>query len=243
MHPVSASILVCKDEEAVAREAAEQFACAAVRCVAQCGKFHVAIPGGWSPRGMFKMLATPQFASLVPWDKTQIFFTDERCVPPDDDESNYKLAADLLLSKVPVPRSNVHRFLAELAPDEAAERYDQELRRVMGDAPRFDLVVLGMGRDTHTASLFPHSPALRESHALAVANYVKNREVYRLTLTIPVLCRAETILILALGGEKSGPLREVLQGEYDRQSHPVQAIRPADGRLLWIVDQDAASQL
>ena len=243
MHPTRANVLVCKNNEAVAREAAEQFTCAAVRSAAQRGEFHAAVPGGWSPRGMYKTLATAEFASAVPWSQTQIFFTDERCVPPDHEESNYKLATDLLLAKVPIPDSNIHRFLAELAPDEAAERYGQELRKAMGDTPRLDLVVLGMGKDTHTASLFPHSPALSEMRALAVANYVKNREVHRLTLTIPVLCRAETILILALGYEKSGPLRQVLQGEHDPERHPVQAIQPAAGRLLWIVDQDAASKL
>lgn len=240
---LSSNLLICRDADAVAQEAAERFACAAVSSVAEKGAFYVAIPGGWSPRGMFRTLATGAFAAIIPWDRMHIFFTDERTVPPSHEDSNYKLANDLLLSRVPVVGANIHRFPAEFPPEVAARNYEDEVRRVMGDNPRFDLVVLGMGTDTHTASLYPHSPALHERERLAMANPVEKLGGFRLTLTIPVLCNAASIMILALGEGKAASLREVLEGEMRIEEHPVQAIRPANGRLLWIVDQAAASEL
>ena len=243
MHPVGTNILICEDDEAVAREAAARFACAAFASVAQRGRFCVAVPGGWSPRGMFAALSTPRFADLIEWSATHVFFTDERCVPPDHQDSNYKLADEMLLSKVPIPNDNVHRFYAELSPQEAAKRYEDELTNVMGNRPRLDLIVLGMGKDSHTASLFPHSAALAETDSLAAVNYVKKLDAYRLTLTIPVLRDARSIVVLVMGYEKSEVLREVLRGEPDPIRHPAQAARPVDGELLWLVDRDAASKL
>jgi 6-phosphogluconolactonase len=241
--PCAANILVCRDPQAVAEEAAEQFICAAQRSVAERGAFFVALSGGYSPRGTYKYLASEAIRDQVPWGKTFVSFTDERCVPPDHEESNYKLVNDLLLSKVPISPSNVCRFPGELPPVEAALQYEQVLRYRMGQDPRFDFILLGMGQDTHTASLFPNSPALNESTRLAVENFVARLNAYRLTLTIPVLRNARQIVILALGKQKASAVRDVLQGPTDEQAHPVQAIRPKNGRLLWIIDQEAASEL
>jgi len=241
--PCAANILICRNSQAVAEETAERFICAARRSVAERGAFFVALSGGNSPRDTYRHLASETIRDQVPWEKTFVFFTDERCVPPDHEESNYKLANDLLLSKVPIPSLNIFRFPGELQPADAALQYDQILRNRLGDAPRFDFILLGMGYDTHTASLFPNSPALSELTRLAVENFVARLNTYRLTLTIPILRNARQIIILALGEQKAGAVRDVLQGPTDEQAHPVQAIRPTDGRLLWIIDQEAASEL
>jgi len=238
-----ANILVCEDEKAAGREAAERFACLAIRAVALRGAFYVAVPGGTSPRGMFEMLASHEFVDVIPWSRIEIFFTDERCVPPESEDSNFRLVHNLLLSSVPVPEQNMHRFCAEYPPEVAAEEYEKELREVMGHQPRFDLIVLGMGKDTHTASLFPGSPALDERERLAVSHYVKQLNTCRLTLTLPVLNNAENVMILAFGEEKSEPLTQVLLGETNIRLHPVQAIQPHNGHLLWIADQASASRL
>jgi len=239
----AANVLVCRDSQAVAEETAERFICAAQKSVAERGAFFVALSGGYSPRGTYQYLASEAMRNQVPWEKTFVFFTDERCVPPDHEDSNYKLINDLLLSKVPIQSSNVCRFPGELPPVEAALQYERVLSHIMGQNPRFDFILLGMGQDTHTASLFPNSSALNESTRLAIENFVAQLNAYRLTLTIPVLRNARQIVILALGKQKASSVRDVLQGPMDEQAHPVQAIRPKNGHLLWIIDTEAASEL
>lgn len=237
------NILVCENDEIVAQEAADRFVCAAVTSVAERGEFFAAIPGGWSPRGMFGLLAENDRAHLVPWSRVHIFFTDERCVPPDSKDSNYRLAHDMLLSKVPIPDENVHRFLAELSPEEAAAHYADDLRKRVGAPPVLDLIVLGMGKDGHTASLFPNSEALNEDREPAIAHYVPKLDAHRLTLTLAVINNARSIVILAMGYEKADVLHQVLQGDTPPSTHPVKAVKPAHGRLLWLVSRDAASKL
>ena len=239
----NANILICRDENAASVEAAERFVCAAVRAVAKRGVFYVAVSGGSTPKGMYETLASREFADLVPWTRTEVFFADERCVPPESEESNYRLVNKLLLSTVPIPESNVHRFHGEDPPEAAADSYEHEIHRVMDGNPAFDLIILGMSQDTHTASLFPNSPALREGGKHAAANYIEKLGAYRLTLTIPAINSAESVIILAFGENKAAALADVLNGPVDIDLHPVQAIRPPHGRLLWIVDQDAASRL
>mgnify|MGYP005859282873 CR=1 FL=1 len=243
MRPVASNVLICASAEAAAAETAEQFVFTAARSIATRDEFNVAIPGGSSPRRAFELLAEPARASEVPWDRVCVFFTDERCVPPTHEESNYRLATELLLSKVPIPRDNVFRFAGELPPIEAAAQYEQIVRHKMGMRPRFDLVLLGMGEDGHTASLFPDSPALDDTEHIAVANFVPKLDSHRLTLTAPVFRAARNVIILALGAAKAASVREALQGRVDERRLPVQSIRPRDGRLLWIVDQQAASKL
>lgn len=238
-----ANILICRDETAASLEAAERFTCAAIRAVAKRGVFHVAVSGGSSPKGMYEALASREFAELVPWSRTELFFADERCVPPESEESNYRLVNKLLLSTVPIPESNVHRFHGEDPPEAAADSYEREIHRVMDGSPSFDLIVLGMGQDTHTASLFPCSPALSEGGKHVAANYIEKLGAYRLTLTIPAINHAELVIILVFGENKADSLAEVLHGSVDIDQHPVQAIQPLHGRLLWIVDQEAASAL
>lgn len=243
MRHKNTNLLICKDEECIAKETAERFICAAIRSVAETGEFYVALSGGNSPKEVFKLLATDEFARFIPWSKTHVFFTDERCVPPDSPDSNYRLAYDLLLSKVPIPESNIYRFHSELPPEEAADIYNETIRNVMGYERQFDLIMLGMGSDMHTASLFPHSPALDEMHRFATANYIEKLNAYRLTLTIPVLSSARSIIILVMGQEKAEALSSALNGPYDPHSYPVQAIQPIQGNVLWLVDKEAASKL
>lgn len=237
------NLLICEDAESAAREAAERFACAAVRAVAKRGAFHVAVPGGSSPRGMFHYLASRDFQQLVPWSPTELFFTDERCVPPESDESNYRLVSESLLSEVAIAEDSIHRMRGEDTPEQAALDYESELHRAMGPSPCFDLIVLGMGVDTHTASLFPNSNAVLETGKHVVADYVEKLGAYRLTMTLPLINNAEQVMILVHGADKAASLAEVMQGPRDSCLHPVQGVRPISGRLLWIVDRAAASLL
>ena len=242
MSSTAHALIVCADAHGVAREAAEQLRGVAEAAIAERGAFYLAIPGGSSPKVLFELLTQPGYRGL-PWENTHIFFTDERCVGPQHPDSNYRLASELLISRVAIPGGNVHRFHAELPPDEAAKMYESEMRRVMGNAPRLDLAILGMGDDTHTASLFPHSPALDERVRLATADWVEKLDTYRLTLTIPMLNGSRNVIVLATGSGKAAALAEALNGEVDVAAHPIQAIKPGDGRLVWIVDREAASLL
>lgn len=237
-----AEVVVCSDGNEVAREAMTRLVEIAAESVELRGSFSLAVPGGSSPRLLFDLLAQDA-SGAVPWAQTNLFFTDERCVPPDHGDSNYRLARETLVCRVPIPPSNVHRFRAELAPEEAAAAYESEMRMTMGEDPRLDLAVLGMGDDTHTASLFPHSPALGERSRLAVANWVERLGAYRLTLTVPALNRSRHIIVLATGQSKAQALALALAGDIDVEEHPIQAIRPVDGSMVWIVDQEAAALL
>lgn len=237
------NILVCPDEKAASREAAERFVCAAVRSVAMRGTFFVALSGGGSPKGMYELLGSAEFSGLIPWTRTELFFSDERCVPPESDQSNYRMVNEALLSVVPIPEGNIHRFRGEDPPEAAAEQYEQEIHDVVGESPRFDLILLGLGADTHTASLFPNTPALREAGRHAAANYVEKLGQYRLTMTLPLINQAESVIILTFGEDKAAAVAEALCGPVDVERHPVQAVHPAYGRALWIVDQAAASKI
>jgi 6-phosphogluconolactonase len=243
MHSYTHNVMIMRDSEAVSVEVTERFACAAVKSVARHGRFCAAIPGGSSPRRVFELLSSGEYSHLIPWDRTHIFFTDERCVPPDHTDSNYRQANELLLSKVSIPQGNVHRFMSEELPDVAAEEYEIELRMAFGDIPALDFVILGMGADTHTASLFPNSPALAVEDRLAVANYVEKLDAFRLTLTFPMLNSSAEVIVMAMEAEKASAVREALLGEHNPILHPIQGIKPAYGRLLWVIDSAAAAEL
>ena len=237
------TVLICPDEKLASREAAERFVCAAVRSVAIRGVFTAAVSGGNTPKGMYKILSRDEYSDLVPWAQTELFFADERCVPPESEQSNYRSVRELLLSTVPIPETNVHRAHGEDSPEEAANKYDKEIHEVLDDNPSFDLIILGMGADTHTASLFPHSSAIHEVGRHAVANYIEKLDAYRLTLTYPVIRQAETVIVQAYGDEKASAVREALLGPIDVDSHPVQGVCPTHGRLIWILDRASASHL
>jgi 6-phosphogluconolactonase len=233
----------------MALASAELFAKKVEQAVAKRGVARMAISGGSTPQATFKLLADPArpFLATVPWDQLQLFWVDERCVPPDSPESNYGVCRDLLLTKVPIPEGNVFRMEGELDPEEAASRYESMLRNVMklegAESPAFDLVVLGMGPDGHTASLFPQTEALNEMGRLAVANHVLQKDTWRITLTWPVINQAGEVAFEVEGGSKTDVVAEVLTGPRDPERLPSQLIRPANGKLLFLLDEDAAAKL
>jgi len=227
--------------------AAEEVVRAAKEAVAERGRFVVALAGGSTPKSLYTLLATNAKASL-PWDRMFFFFGDERHVPPTDPESNYRMAEETLLSKVPVGSANVFRIPAENSDAAAAaEAYEQILRNFFvlqpGEFPRFHLVLLGMGPDGHAASLFPGSAALQEKSRLVVANWVEKFKTTRITLTLPVLNAARCVMFLVSGTEKAAALHAVLQSNAPGEQYPSKLVRPTDGSLIWFVDRAAASQL
>jgi 6-phosphogluconolactonase len=241
----AAMVHVFADAERVARAAAARFVELAGECVSARGRFCVALSGGSTPRGIYELLSGQEFAPRVGWPKVHVFFGDERCVPPDDKESNYRMARESLLSRVAIPGGNVHRMIGEGDAAANARLYEDDLRAFFGGdrLPRLDLVMLGMGDDGHTASLFPGSPALDESRAWVVANRVEKFAAYRLTLTAPVINNAAHVTFVVTGAGKAERLREVIEGPRDPPRLPAQLIRPASGALEWFIDQAAASRL
>ncbi len=237
------------DAEAVSRAAAEEVARRAREAVSARGRFTIALAGGSTPRRLYELLAGPPFREQIDWSKMEIFWGDERSVPPDHKDSNFRMARLAMLDMVPAPASNVHRIHAE-QPDRyaAARDYQAEIARVLGVAvtgepPAFDLVLLGMGPDAHTASLFPGTIALTETSRWVVANYVDKFATYRVTMTAPILNRSRCVMFLVAAPDKAAPLAEVLEGPPEPARLPSQLIRPAGGELVWLVDHAAASRL
>lgn len=235
--------------DALSRAAAEYFLENTQAAVAARGRARVAISGGSTPKRTFELLANPaeRFLKAVPWEQIEIFWVDERCVPPDNQESNYRMTREALLERVPLKPENVFRMEGELAPELAAARYETTIRgqfRLEGaEAPRFDLLSLGMGDDGHTASLFPHTEAIHELGRVVVANHVPQKDTWRITLTWPVINEAREVFFLIGGKDKADPLHRVLQGAYDPETLPSQLIQPRSGKLLLLLDKDAASLL
>jgi 6-phosphogluconolactonase len=240
-------IEIVADPAELAARGAEEFARAAAAAVAARGRFRVALSGGSTPRALYSQLASADL-SASPWDRVEFFFGDERHVPSDHPDSNYRMALETLLSKAPIPPANVHRIRGE-DPDAAAAAlaYEQELRLVFqpsaGELPRFDLILLGMGPDGHTASLFPGSSALHERQRWVAANWVEKFSAHRITLTIPVLNAARAVLFLVAGADKAATLKQVLEGPVDPARLPVQSIQPTGGTVRWLVDRAAGSEI
>ncbi len=244
-----ADLMVLADQAALAAAAAELFAGAAERAVARTGRFTVALSGGSTPMLLYALLATEPYRSRLPWPQTHVFWGDERCVPPGHPDSNFGTAKAIFLDQVPVPAERLHRMQAEREDlDAAAHEYETLIARIFavvpsGEPPSFDLILLGLGPDGHTASLFPHTEAVRETKRWVVPNYVPKLHASRLTLTVPILNRGTTVLFLVSGADKAPVLREVLERPPDPDRLPSQLIRPVAGRLSWLADQAAASQL
>jgi 6-phosphogluconolactonase len=200
--------------------------------------FSLVLSGGNTPRAMFELLAGEGYRSLE-WGKFEVYFADERAVPPDHQESNYRLAWEMLLSKVPILPERVHRMRGEIDPGEAAKEYGQLLKAKFGDGGP-DLVLLGMGPDGHTASLFPHTAALAEPKHRCVANYVEKLKMWRITMTAPFINRSRTVAVMVTGRDKAGVVRDVLEGGPDPMRLPIQLIEPASGDLNYILDAAAS---
>jgi 6-phosphogluconolactonase len=238
-------VLLLSGAPELAREAARRFAELAETFTKERGRFTVALSGGSTPKVMFQILAEKYFAETLPWPSIYFFWGDERCVPPDHADSNYRMAYETLLSKAPIPRENIFRIPAEDEDHErAAASYAETLRTFFAEeTPSFDLVFLGMGADGHTASLFPGTAALRAGDRIAVPNYVEKFQSWRITLTASVINRARNIIFLVAGADKAPALKEVIEGPRNPEQYPSQLIEPSHGKLLWTVDEAAASLL
>ncbi len=239
------SVFVFDTPEQVAQAAAERFVDYSIASIHDHGSFAIALAGGSTPRRAYELLATDDFRSRIEWSLVHLFFGDERMVPPDSPESNYRMVNDALLARVPLPPQNVHRIKGETTPYECAESYEAELKSFFGttDWPRFDLVLLGMGDDAHTASLFPGSDALQEEMKWVVATAQPQSQQARITLTLPVINHAARVTFLVTGEKKAAPLAHVLHGDATNEELPAQKIRPAQGILEWLVDRSAAAGL
>lgn len=235
--------------EELARAMAGQLFEAAQTAASARGVARIAISGGNTPKRTFELLADPgeRWFSLFPWDKTELFWVDERCVPPDDKDSNYRMTRLAMLDKVPLAANRVFRMEGELDPAEAAARYEAAIRnrfRLEGaQLPVFDLVALGMGPDGHTASLFPHTEGLHELSRIVIPNHVLQKETWRVTLTSPVINEGRKVIFLIGGADKTEVLSQVLSDKYDPETWPSQLIQPKSGKLLMLLDQAAAAKL
>ncbi len=245
-----AQILISRTIDDLLQTAATGIVDIARASVAASGTCTIALSGGSTPRSLFELLARPAFAEQIPWQDVHVFWGDERHVPPDHPDSNFRMANQAILSHVPIPAENIHRIPAELPnASTVAVAYADDLRRAfnLGDDPdvfpRFDLIMLGMGEDGHTASLFPHSPALNERKALFVANPVPKLSTTRLTLTLPVINNAARVWFLVTGGSKAAVLKAVLEGPRQPETLPSQFINPTDGELSYLLDATAAAAL
>lgn len=235
--------------EELSRRAAQLFAEASRRAIGERGHFTAALAGGSTPKGLYKILAdeNDEFRAGVGWKKVFIFFGDERNVPPNDEQSNYKMAHEVFLSNVPLPRQNIFRIKGELSAKDAAEDYSKTIRRFFklddDELPRFDLILLGLGDDAHTASIFPHTSAAENPQDIAAAVNVRKLQTERVTLTAKTINQAREILFLVSGEAKASALKNVLEGEFQPEEFPAQLIKPTDGELIWLTERGAASLL
>ena len=247
--PVTVTYIIWPTAQDLALASARLFAGKVQEAAAKRGVARIAVSGGSTPQAAFKLLADAgqPFARTIPWDKLQLYWVDERCVPPDHPESNYGVCKKLLLDNVPIPAANVHRMEGELDPEEAAARYESTLRNSMrlegAESPAFDLLLLGMGDDGHTASLFPHTAGLNEIGRLAIANHVPQKDTWRITLTWPVINQAHEVAFEIAGAAKTAVVAEVFTGPRDPERLPSQLVRPSNGRLLVQLDEIAAAKL
>jgi len=243
-------IEVFPDREKLIQAAAEHVIRLTSQGITENGRVAIALSGGSTPRPLYTLLATEAYSQRIDWPRVHIFWGDERCVPPDSPQSNYQMAREALLDAVPIPVSNVHRIHGEEDPELAAAAYEKELRAFFGvnstdGSPRlgFDLVLLGMGDNGHTASLFPGVAAVTEKKRWLMAQYVEVASMWRITLTPVVINAAKNVLFIVSGAEKAERLHSVLEGPFQPEVLPAQIIRPARGRLLWLLDKAAAGRL
>jgi len=238
-------IEVLSDLEALSLRAASIFVSASKNSIAAKKRFAVAISGGSTPRRLYTLLGSEVYRDQVDWQHVHFFWADERCVPKDDEASNFRTAFETLLSKIALSQKNIHRIKGEEAPDKAARDYEEEIRGFFGrsERPGFDLIILGMGEDGHTASLFPGSKSLEERVGLAVPVYFEKPGKNRITLTLAVLNNADQILFLVAGSSKAAVLSEILGEGEKKKRFPAGLVRPAHGNMTWLIDQEAAGKL
>jgi 6-phosphogluconolactonase len=247
---IPSSVIVSDDKNQLAMDAAARVTQLARDAVSERGRFRVALSGGSTPRALYQLLADPTntYRPQMPWMTTDFFWTDERHVPPQDADSNFRMVNEAMLASVNAPAENIHRVHAEEEQAEiAAEQYETTLREVFGSdsvqVPVFDLILLGIGTEGHTASLFPGSPLLHEKKKWVGAAWVEKLSTDRISMTLPLLNNGRSVIFLVSGPEKANILRVVLTGDKTPEIYPAQAIEPTHGELLWLVDRDAAAEL
>jgi 6-phosphogluconolactonase len=245
-----ATVQIFPDAQFLARAAAEHVIQVANEAVRERGLFSIVLSGGSTPQMLYHLLSTEPYSESIDWSKMHVFWGDERSVPPDSPESNYGRAKAVMLDALPVLPENIHRVHTEFKPEQAAAAYEETLLEFFSSLPSlrergqagFDLVLLGMGEDGHTASLFPGTPAVEEKTRWVMAQYVDKLAAWRITLTPALLNRAKKILFLVSGAGKSQVLQKVVYGSYQPERYPAQVIQPEEGDLVWLVDEDAAAQ-
>ena len=239
-------IIICRDSVELSRKAAEQFVALARQAIAARGRVSVALSGGSTPKALYSLLATGKFSEQLAWRQIHLFWGDERCVAPDHAESNFRMVKESLLSRILIPSENVHRMIGEIEPAIAATAYETELRQFLHlsqeKLPRFDLVLLGLGEDGHTASLFPGSSALNETEHFVATTYVEKLNAHRLTLTFPVINNAAQITFLIAGQSKGAVVKEILGNEAGGATYPAARIEPHSGECAWMITADAAAE-
>ncbi len=238
------AIRVFPDPQALAEAAARHVVESAQAAVDARGAFSIALSGGSTPRELHLKLARPPLVEQVDWSRVHVFFGDERCVPPDDERSNYRMAEGTLLSRVPIRRNQIHRMRGELPPEQAAADYERELKDFFKDEPpRLDLILLGMGDNGHTASLFPRLTAVHEQQRWVVAEYVPEVSMWRITLTPVIINLAREVIFLVAGAAKADMLRQCIEGPFAPDERPAQIVRPSPGEVVWLIDAAAAAEL
>lgn len=240
-------IIICSEVGELNRKAAAQFIERARAAIARAGRFSVALSGGSTPKALYSLLGSPDYRDRVDWQRAHLFWGDERCVPPDHTESNFRMVNEALLSAIQIPEKNVHRMAGEKEPNEAVADYQRDLQDFfalgIGELPRFDLILLGLGEDGHTASLFPGSTALTEEKHLVATTYVERLKAHRLTLTLPVLNNAAQASFLVAGASKSAIVENLLGANSQSLDYPAGQIQPSNGQLTWFVTKDAAGRI
>ena len=238
-------IEVLPNLEALNHRAASFFVSASKNSIDTKKRFAVAISGGFTPRGLYKLLSSVPYRGQVDWTHVHFFWADERCVPKDHEESNFGIAFDTLLSRISIPDGNIHRIRGEEDPEKSARDYEDNIKKFFGMSgiPMFDLIILGMGEDGHTASLFPGSKLLKETIRLAVPVYLPKPTWNRITLTFPILNNATQILFLVAGRSKASILSEILGDREKKKRFPAGLINPVHGYMTWLIDQEAAERL
>lgn len=222
-------------------KAATIFTEAAQKAIAEKGQFTAVLTGGSSPAGIYKLLASDAYKTKIDWSKVFIFWGDERWVPLNDDLSNAKMSYATLLSHVPIPSENIFEMYQDgVTPEDYAITYEQTIRKILGEEGKFDLILLGMGDDGHTASLFPGQAVLEEQNKWVDAYYLEPQKMHRITLTAPLINKAEKIIVIAFGEKKAHALKEVTTGDYNPSMYPMQLIKPVSGQILFLVDKSAA---
>lgn len=241
------SVLVARDTESAYSLSAQTIVDLAHQAVNARGKFTIALSGGSTPKKLYELLVSPAWQPKMPWSQTEFFWGDERYVPSTDSSSNFNMTQQAMLSKVSVPAERVHRVLTEKEAQECAAQYEQEVRKIVpagsDGTPQFDLILLGLGTNGHTASLFPYQPALHEKKKLVIAEYIDEVKMTRVTFSAALINAAHQIVFVSLGEDKATVVREVVTGPFDPERLPAQLVRPAHGKLTWILDAGSAGKL